>query len=1073
MARLSNIAISFDGQGRSQNINGHIQADWQDEFAVTGRLTSSWLDIDRLTGGSTARAPYRIFAVLAASMTKDRASAGSSQIDLSIAQAKLGGETVRDISATFYNAPDKVRVERLRASVTGRTQLWMDAQLPTQGSKPEWQGHVLTRGGNFKGFSSWLWPGGLQVDGTATGEFELSSRFTLAPAAVGFSNAHLNIAGHRSNGLFRYDWTKSKPKLTLDWFANTMDVSGFGENALSNRNLAYALGFDVEAEPDSQPSHLAKLFRSADMDLRLDVGRLGDGKRTLTGLNMTLLREAGKLRFGKSRLRVEPGLSLQFEGDLEKISSGQRNWMLKGLVTAKSDAAVDELSDFLQRVTDGFNLQQNFSAIAPLEVAFSSRSDATAGKRRNLLEADGTMRSHRLRLSASTEGELKLWPDNNLHLNIKLDGKAKKLANAAAPDASASDNGNADSETIAPERAKPLPATADLPFYLRFNLAGVPRRQLKASATLASQAWRLNMQADSNIEADGETYRWTGVGSIQAPDLKSFSEKLDPSWTRLFPTAVAAGGQFAFAVAQNVWTFEPADFQLAGSNISGKLKLVFADAATGRPSLTGTATINRFEGDRLVQALLLTKRSALPDRSSSSPSPAPASASQDQSQLVDANLDTQAIQPVKSFWSDQTFDFTPINWLDVDLTVFAERIGITRGLEVRTARLHVANTSDVLTLKVLDSALLSGKATGEARFATTPLGVKVVAAVAVENAKASSLISTPLTSQTDGRISVNLDMSGQARNPRELINFLKGKGAVKLHNVHVRAVEPARLTEIADSTILGESPPEEFANRLNEALTGKPLKLVNQSAGLTLVDGELRVSQIIHGTGKHGTSKPRLTNQTVIDVDNMSIDSRWRGDIVLQRALEPDVVTTPLPPLQIVYVGPLRQLGQIEPDINIDALQRELTAQRMEYDVRRLERLRREDEERARQEAERLRLLEQERLKALEDAQRNEIATPQQQQLDSGDAQPTPATATAGTPPASRKTESVVTKETLPPPVEGLSQPEVAGSLPATSNPPPAQPQGAQLPPVQPQGAQSPPAQPQPQSSWDPFTSDN
>ena len=62
-----------------------------------------------------------------------------------------------------------------------------------------------------------------------------------------------------------------------------------------------------------------------------------------------------------------------------------------------------------------------------------------------------------------------------------------------------------------------------------------------------------------------------------------------------------------------------------------------------------------------------------------------------------------------------------------------------------------------------------------------------------------------------------------------------------------------------------------------------------------------------------------------------------------------------LPAATVQYRGPVTALGALEPRFNTDAIERELTARKMERDLEDLERLRQVDESRRRSEAERLR----------------------------------------------------------------------------------------------------------------------
>jgi hypothetical protein len=77
-----------------------------------------------------------------------------------------------------------------------------------------------------------------------------------------------------------------------------------------------------------------------------------------------------------------------------------------------------------------------------------------------------------------------------------------------------------------------------------------------------------------------------------------------------------------------------------------------------------------------------------------------------------------------------------------------------------------------------------------------------------------------------------------------------------------------------------------------------------------------------------------------------------------------------LPGVSVVYAGPLASLGSVEPKLQTEALERELSVRKMERYVDELERLRHSDEERARLETDRARALDAERQRIEEDRQR-------------------------------------------------------------------------------------------------------
>ena len=97
----------------------------------------------------------------------------------------------------------------------------------------------------------------------------------------------------------------------------------------------------------------------------------------------------------------------------------------------------------------------------------------------------------------------------------------------------------------------------------------------------------------------------------------------------------------------------------------------------------------------------------------------------------------------------------------------------------------------------------------------------------------------------------------------------------------------------------------------------------------------------------------RAAGSASLDLKTLAFESDWRLEQARSASGSSD--KPPLPPVTVIYRGPVAALGKIVPRINSDALERELAVRRMERDVEELERLRRLDEARRREEAERQR----------------------------------------------------------------------------------------------------------------------
>src|SRR5690606_7175916 len=155
----------------------------------------------------------------------------------------------------------------------------------------------------------------------------------------------------------------------------------------------------------------------------------------------------------------------------------------------------------------------------------------------------------------------------------------------------------------------------------------------------------------------------------------------------------------------------------------------------------------------------------------------------------------------------------------------------------------------------------------------------------------------------------------------------------------------------------GEATAEPLQQLLRTALASEPLSLGDLKVPAEIGAGALKV-----GTFSIETPEAQVTNQTTVDLAEQKIDIEWKLQPKVPRGSR-----APLPGISVIYVGPVQSLGSLEPQLVMDALERELAVRKMERDVEHLERLRREDEARARAEAERQRRLEEERLRLLEE----------------------------------------------------------------------------------------------------------
>ncbi len=929
---MDDVVISFDSAGRPQQLAGQLRTTWQDELNIEGRLKSKWLDLDAITGGRTKQDPLQAMWLISDGGTAIASGRGKSAIQFEIEQANLGGAVASALAVTFVRTGGEVRAERVRANLPGRARLRAEAVLATADGVAGWQGHAMIRGANFARYSQWMWPEKFKVDGTAAGAFEFSADIATAPAAFEINRAMLKIAGRRSHGSIKYDWTK-KPLLTVDWSADSLDLSGFGDDALSNANLTHVFG--LKPRPGSKLGPLQRQFREADFDVRLQALEISDAHRTFGDVDILLSRTGKRLRLGKSKLTIEPGLSLELEGEVTGIDA-EPNWDLSGLVGIRSAKAYDELSALIAHISGDVGLPAALRASHPLNLAVATSSGQVKGRRETHIEADGSLHGDRLRLSFKTDGELQNWRRNPMQVNAKIDGlttrTVAKLLRGTPPARAA---GGARARDAGREEPVARPS------FLRLNIIGIPHEGLNASATLVSDIWQLRLRGRAEPVKPGAALHWAGNGFADLRDVRHVAGLFDQDWRKLFPERVAAGGHFKLAQDETGWMIEPVDFAVAGSTVGGRLQIADAKPETPRVRVTGALTVDRVDAAGIATPLLSAKAPGAREGAS------------------------DGEQGTGSAWPDRPFDLAALSLVDADVSLDVRRVDLAARLRVRDARIAFKTENGSLTFKQTAGRLLGGTIASEARLTSAPAGVRFDGTLALTGAGVGALVTKNLRSRVGGRFSLNLKGSGQALSPRALATALRADGRLDVKALRVPGLPAAALSKIADGVVVGDVPPEDLNAQITEALAGGAVMLGSHRLGVKVADGALLIADIAHRAGG-----ARLVNQTTIDIVRMAFDSQWRVDTVLNRALDPGQSIKALPTVQVVYTGPIVDLARIEPTVNTGDLQRELTVQRMEHDVRRLERLRKEDEARAKAEAERLRQLELDQKRALEEEAR-------------------------------------------------------------------------------------------------------
>lgn len=526
------------------------------------------------------------------------------------------------------------------------------------------------------------------------------------------------------------------------------------------------------------------------------------------------------------------------------------------------------------------------------------------GTRRDRVVVDGGAASSRLYASGIFERGLKRWDEERIETYAAVVGPEARAA----------------ARLVAPAGAvsSTRPAASDDRIALRF--AGVPRKGMHTLAGLTIGGAEAAFDGRVELPASG-SYRATGrlaVGRVEVRDLLVWAG---------YPLAKPGGAEVAGTL----------EVERSGS----ETRLAFTRLAVGSATLGGTIAIAHDQKGPTIVAALAADRLAV-------------------ASLIEPFLLKSAAPRLAAdtVWPDGPIDLEALRNQRGQIDVAVRELTLGPSLVLPAARVKARLDGSGIEITELSGEPAGGQLTATLTLTPDKADARLEGAVTLAGVDLSRLGGT-----SSGTIGAKVALSGQGLSPSSIIRALSGTGTASLSNVVVAGVEP-RVVQIAFDRAQRSDPEAEGADLstlIAEALVAGRLAITQPNAMLVIDSGTLKVGDI-----RSETPQAAVVNRTTVDLAGLGADFDWRIAPVARGA--PATRGRALPPIGVVYAGPLTTLGRMEPRIQGDDLQRELVVRRLERTVEELERLRREDEERARQETERRRQIEEQQAAAAEAA---------------------------------------------------------------------------------------------------------
>jgi uncharacterized protein involved in outer membrane biogenesis len=900
-ATLRDIALNFEQQGQPQLFTGTAEASWRGKVRFAANLGSHWLDLDKMAGAPGDANPLSTARRLATGFASFLPAGADVVARLVVDQANLGGDLVTGATLAIEHSEAGIRVQELRAALPGGARIDLSGKLLLKEAEG-FDGNLLLRGGHLGRFLSWAARGSLLAAARSDRPFVMNSAVVFAPGKVDLQRVALDLGGSRLRGDLQYGW-EGRRQLSLTLDAGRADLSEMLPGQLGPQLVSAILSLGPAAAGDATGAlegYRAALpvLSEADVRIRVRASSLSDGAQELRDLDAEVLVRDGNLAIPSLRVATPSGFRLEVEGEVRSMAAKPQG-TLRGVLAAPDANAVQD-AVVLLAPEDSEPPGAWVRMLAPMRLAFVTRFGASGGAAAEVI-VDGTALGGRLAGTLLLDQGFSRWRDARLEANLAAEGSgAVRLVSQWLTDGPQSEPPSVDERT---------------PTRLLAKAAGVPGKELAVIVTAGLGMGELSFKGRAIFDAAAAA-RFNGEAEVALPQASE---------------AFALAGWSLPAGAEEMPLTGSAtlSFDERGLHVSARSFKVGESTVRGELNLAGPWEGRTLEAKLRADTISLPRVAAL---------------------FLASEGQANAAAPAAAAWAERPIDLSRFKRLSGRVLIEAGKASVGE-LELENLTLELGLEPGKLSMTKLEGRALGGIVSSSLELKQAATMVALSGTVGFWDVPLERLgrANAPVAG---GKAQFAAQISGQGDSLGMILSTLAGKGELELKTARLERLAPGAFEAAADAFISGriENTREAFGKALRTAVLSGHLPLGSRRVPFEIASGVVRLAAFSVDAGE-----VRATNETTIDLQELKVDSAWKLEPRPSRRLPAG--KGPLPGISVIYVGPLLDFASIEPRIQSEALEREITVRRMEREVEALERIRREDEARAKAEAERLRAL--------------------------------------------------------------------------------------------------------------------
>lgn len=911
---VSDLAMTFEQDGRPQLLSGAIKGMWRDATALDASFASHWLDLDRIAGNGQ-KTLLGVIGRLADGLDWLPRTTRIS-VKTTIEQASLGGDVASNLVLALDRADQTITVRELRAAVPGGTRFEARGLIAGAGTPEQrFDGEAIARGASLARALGWAFRGLPVPEIARDGPYGVRAKVSIAAKEFSANDIFAELNGNGLNGSLSYSWgDASRLSVAVDGAEIDAGAIVIGDLGLAQLVAAVASGAPVHAAASSLT--LPSVIRT-----RLNAGRLLLGDRSFRDVTADITLEAAGIGVDTLRLATDDGLGLELSGRIA-TSDARPKGSLGWLVTAASPAAAASAMALLGLPAEWQPASDRIAMLTPLRVAGTVGIGQRNAEARDIGFdgiANGSRVAGTLRLDASPKGLADSQTDFSIEMaNPEVAMLLRQLLPAQAA---------AISERFGQGRGrlhvKGMGRIAA--GVLALALLEAPGLAGEYAGRVGLANGRLALEGDARI--NGELARALAVAGLGArPGYQT----------------TAIRGSARLLARDGAVRIDGSALQIGGAEVSarahwpaaGDTEQLQVDVRASEVTVAG------------LLGLLLDGRGE----------------PKDQAQGANA----------QSAWPDSAFELSILDRLPTTLRLETGQLKVAPGLLITDAALDIKLGGGKAAVSIASAKAAGGSLTGKLVLLKSSGGAELAADLRASGVNLALLAPAPAGQPAPtGKANVDVRLAGKAVGLRGLITSLEGKGQVELGAARLVHISPAALADAVAAAVGAKEQVggADLRRQLAEKIAAGELVVGPRRLPLEIVEGQARLASLLVDT-----PEGRIASRSLLDLDTLRLDSEWR--VELKAGAATDAKRAALPPVSVQFTGPLAALGSLQADVKADALEREITVRRMEREVEELERLRKEDQERARREAERLKALESQQPAAPAPAQPSQAPAP-------------------------------------------------------------------------------------------------